>query len=197
MFERIKFEDFDFLKTIKCKDYFSSNSYFFEGDKNLQVDAGGIFSGRQVDILVLTHCHFDHVLFANLIAKKNPDCLIYASEGDAKALEEMGEKVLLSMSHVDLKPIKVDVKLKQGDVVDIGAFKFRVVETPGHTSGSICLFDESKKILVSGDMIFEDGIYGRYDLPSSSKVDLDESILKVEKLDYKYLLAGHGDVSER
>jgi hydroxyacylglutathione hydrolase len=70
---------------------------------------------------------------------------------------------------------------------------FEVIQTPGHSPGSICLYWPDKKILFTGDVVFNQGI-GRTDLPGGNGKELKESIKKISRLDAEYLLPGHGDI---
>ena len=65
--------------------------------------------------------------------------------------------------------------LKEGDEIDLGDYFLKVIHTPGHTSGSICLLEDNKRYLFSGDTVFKDSI-GRYDLPSGNFEDLKQSL---------------------
>jgi glyoxylase-like metal-dependent hydrolase (beta-lactamase superfamily II) len=87
-----------------------------------------------------------------------------------------------------MKPMKVEKKLKEGDEI----FGFKVLHTPGHTKGSICLLDAKDKILISGDTIFADGV-GRTDLPGGSEEDMEKSLEKLSSLKIEKILPGHGE----
>jgi hydroxyacylglutathione hydrolase len=81
--------------------------------------------------------------------------------------------------------------LNEGNLA-IGDTQFRVIETPGHSPGSLCLYCEEKKLLISGDTLFYMGV-GRTDLPGGDIEQLARSIGKLAALDIEYLLPGHGD----
>lgn len=158
-------------------------SYLVDDELKLQVDAGALIESKP-DLLVITHCHFDHI-------QHIPDCEIAASEKTAKHLEKLDEAVLTVSSPRKLKPVKVDRILKGGDNIKTGKYNFVVLETPGHTDGSICLYDEKHGILFSGDTMFGDGVYGRTDLPTGDNRALSESVKKLEKLKVNIMLPGH------
>jgi glyoxylase-like metal-dependent hydrolase (beta-lactamase superfamily II) len=90
------------------------------------------------------------------------------------------------------RTITVDRSLRDKNVIKTQNFSFEVVHTPGHTPGSICLYDKMKKILISGDTLFEDSI-GRTDLQGGNKQDMQKSLQRLSKLDINYLLPGHGE----
>jgi glyoxylase-like metal-dependent hydrolase (beta-lactamase superfamily II) len=138
-----------------------------------------------INNIVNTHMHWDHIggngFFSN--AK------IHIHERDAPVLEK-GDASMCNASYFSgkMKPMKVFRKLKEGD--EIAGFK--VIHTPGHTQGSICLFDPKDKILISGDTVFSDGV-GRTDLPGGSEADLDKSMQKIAALKMDKILPGHGE----
>ncbi|MCX6818065.1 MAG: MBL fold metallo-hydrolase [Candidatus Aenigmarchaeota archaeon] len=135
--------------------------------------------------IVNTHMHWDHIggngFFSN--AK------IHIHEKDALVLEK-GDANMSNAAYFSgkMKPVKVAVKLKDGDQI----FGFKVLHTPGHTQGSICLYDPKDKILISGDTLFADGV-GRTDLAGGSEDDLSASIEKLSSLKIDKILPGHGE----
>ena len=70
-----------------------------------------------------------------------------------------------------------------------------MIHTPGHTPGSICLYEAQSKSLFSGDTVFPYGSVGRTDLPGGSSRDLIRSISRLVKLDVSVLYPGHGEVT--
>jgi glyoxylase-like metal-dependent hydrolase (beta-lactamase superfamily II) len=84
------------------------------------------------------------------------------------------------------------VLLREGDL-KVGNLKFEVIHTPGHSPGSICLYWPDRKVLFTGDVVFNQGI-GRTDLPGGNGEELKESIRRISRLDVEYLLTGHGDI---
>jgi len=74
----------------------------------------------------------------------------------------------------------------------VGSIALKVIETPGHSPASICLYLPDKKALFTGDVIFRDGL-GRTDLPGGDGQKLKESIRKLASLEVEYLLPGHGE----
>jgi len=85
-----------------------------------------------------------------------------------------------------------DKDLKEGDVIKIGNSTLSVIETPGHTPGSVCFYDEKNKILISGDTLFR-GSVGRTDLPGGDMNKLMNSLKKLMELpDETVVYSGHG-----
>ena len=75
----------------------------------------------------------------------------------------------------------------------MGDLSFKVIHTPGHSPGSICLYWTEQKALFTGDVIFHQGV-GRTDLPGGSGQELKDSITRISRLEVDYLLPGHGDL---
>lgn len=167
----------------------SCNVYYIDDARKILVDAG-CKAKEKVDIIVLTHCHFDHINCADFI-KKRDNCLIYASEKCAEHLRNMDEAVLHVFFSCDLKPVIADKIIKDGDTINTGDYSFEVIETPGHTDDAICLYDRKHKILFSGDTLFDKDIYGRTDLPTGSESELKTSIKRLKKMDFDVLYPGH------
>ena len=83
--------------------------------------------------------------------------------------------------------------LEDGDEIKIGESVLKVLHTPGHTQGSICLLGEN--FVFTGDTLFKDG-YGRTDLPGGSQKDMEESLEKLSKLLKPGMIVypGHGEI---
>ncbi len=168
----------------------SSNVYVFQGEEITLIDTGvgdeynrldqeleqlGI-QVRNVTQVVLTHTHPDH--FGGLLAIQtisSPRILVHRLDGHA-------------LDVLDLDQIGF---IEAGEEVTADRHRLKVIHTPGHTAGSICLFDEAKSILFSGDTVFPNGFFGRTDLPTGDSSALVESLRKLTGLDVESLLAGH------
>ena len=181
---------------------YDSNIFLIVGERTVLVDAGTglstdkvvhgireILGSRKLDIIVLTHCHVDHV--GGLVPlSKEFDAEIMAGIGDAPFIANGDPKYTLSrMFDVQLGQVEV-TELVDGDVIDIGEHRLRVIDTPGHTMGGICLYDEVTKGLFSGDTVFSQGV-GRTDFISGSSHDLISSLRKLRDLDIGMLYPGH------
>ena len=130
-----------------------------------------------VDKVVLTHAHHDHAMGTFLILQR-ADPEVYVHEEDTRYIaSRLGENL---------------VKVREGDVIETELWPLQVYWTPGHTSGSMSLYNLEHRILFSGDTVFPDGYYGRYDGESGSYEATVESLRKLDKLDVEFLLSGHG-----
>jgi len=130
-----------------------------------------------VDKVVLTHAHHDHAMGAFLILER-ADPEVYVHEEDTRYIaSRLGDSL---------------VKVREGDVIETELWPLNVYCTPGHTSGSMSLYNQEHRILFSGDTVFPDGYYGRYDGESGSYEATVESLRKLDGLDVEFLLSGHG-----
>lgn len=143
--------------------------------------------------LVLTHGHYDHVLYL-------PD--LHAAYADVPLCIGSPDAVLLSDPHLcaaDLFGVgsveypAPDRLLTEGDSLELGESVLNVLSTPGHTPGSCCFLSGST--LISGDTLFAGGC-GRYDLPGGDYRALCDSLERLGNLpaDIK-LYPGHGSTS--
>jgi len=164
-------------------------SGFFIDETLAQMEEYGI-KPKEIKMIAITHAHFDHCGGVKEW-KEITGAKVFIHEGDRKALET-GEGVMAEEFEAEYEGITADGILKEGEEIKTKNYSFKVIHTPGHTPGGICLWDEKKRILISGDTLFIDG-FGRTDYPSGDEKKLKESLKKIKKLgDIKILLPGHG-----
>jgi hydroxyacylglutathione hydrolase len=177
-----------------------SNIYLIDNELMVDTGTGSYFQiirenlenlglhPTEIKMIVNTHCHFDHTggdkLFRDLCKSK-----IAIHKEDKKSLES--GHTMADMFNEQPRSVTVDKALKEGDVIKTKNFNFEVLWTPGHTPGSICLYERKKKLLLSGDTVFSDGV-GRTDLIGGNSKALKDSIKKLSALRIDYLLPGHG-----
>ncbi|WP_048165915.1 MBL fold metallo-hydrolase [Palaeococcus pacificus] len=170
---------------------------FFNSYKEIMEREGYLYGIDKMTILN-THEHFDHV-GGNLLWRDYFESLgmkvIFAShENTSKSLEEGDDRTILSYYYgVPYQPHKIDIKLKNGDSLRIGSLEFKVIHTPGHTRGSICLYEPKEMLLFTGDTVFYHSV-GRPDMPTGNFEELIESIARLEKLQVYLGLPGHGKI---
>ncbi len=87
----------------------------------------------------------------------------------------------------------VDIVLKDDQEIDLGDVTLKVLHTPGHTPGSICLHNTDTKELFTGDTVFEGGSFGRTDIGGDSEA-MVRSLEMLTKLDVTALYPGHGGI---
>ena len=130
--------------------------------------------------IIATHGHFDHLLAANEL-KLAFDIPFLASKKDSFLISRIPILAKKYLGEAAL-PLKIDSNIKEGDKIRVGKYVFEVIETPGHTPGSLCLLEMREKVLFGGDLIFKDGSVGRYDFGYSDKEVLKISVAKILKL---------------
>lgn len=169
--------------------------YSLDNDKALIVDPGGDFSlimqrlnaiNKKPGAVILTHGHFDHIMVAADFQAQNVP--VYLHQADVCLVEGSGN--LAKYFGIKMPPFNVDNRLIEGDLQVCG-FNLRVIETPGHTEGSVCI--QIENAIFTGDTLFFES-YGRTDFPSGNAVKLIESAKKLFGLTGNYVLyTGHGE----
>jgi glyoxylase-like metal-dependent hydrolase (beta-lactamase superfamily II) len=85
-------------------------------------------------------------------------------------------------------------KLDGGEILSLGGLTFKVLHVPGHSVGSIGLFNAEHRLFLSGDTIYADGAIGRYDLVSASPSELKRSLDLIAGLGVEILLPCHNRI---
>jgi hydroxyacylglutathione hydrolase len=149
------------------------------------------FKMVDVGLVIATHSHPDHIEATELVVEKSGALYTLSREED-EFYRTIGKAFFQSFGD---KPLEVDpfFYLKEGDLslgVKDNKMAVKVLLTPGHSPGSISLYLEEDKILVSGDVVFA-GSIGRTDFPGGSPSLLRKSIDELSQLDVEYLVPGH------
>ena len=141
------------------------------GDVEIILDDAAKHNFR-ITKIVNTHGHIDHIM-GNADLKKKTNAAIIIHEADAHLLTAHSSYNLMMF---DAQPSpSPDVLVKDGDTISFGEEKLRVIHTPGHTQGGMCLY--AKGYIFTGDTLFVEGV-GRTDLPGGSWPKLLDSITK-------------------
>lgn len=173
--------------------------------------------------VVLTHSHFDHIMGIYPIKNVFPKCSIAIHKNEYEELISPPgrmNKIVISffgmpddiLSEIAKQP-DANVSLSDGDsleklVIDSNSplkndselreslLQWAVIHTPGHTTGSICLYNKEKKILLSGDTIFDYGGYGRTDLYGGNESKILKSIQHIKSIieDGTIVYPGHDSI---
>ncbi len=182
---------------------FDANAYLVLAEKPVLIDVGmkalpvisaiKKFNVKNLNRIILTHCHHDHTGATNEIVAAT-GAKVYIHEADADLLGNdlfVGARIFGD----SCPAIKADSLLKESDKVDLGSNVLEVLHTPGHTPGCICLYERKTKSLFSGDTIFPHGNIGRTDLKGGDMDKLVKSIKRLTDLDVSVLYPGHMEVT--
>jgi hydroxyacylglutathione hydrolase len=176
------------------------NTYFIDGPPRILIDPGHrhLFGNveeelarlqlrpEDIDFVLVTHAHPDHL----------------------EALPRFKSPTVTALGHIEYKFIKDRIRqagwnlgaeelepgfLLQEGTLQLGDLNFRILLTPGHSPGSVCIYWEDQQALFSGDVVFNQGL-GRTDLPGGNGEMLKLSIRRLAALEVETLLPGHGEL---
>lgn len=213
------------LKIIDVRAHPGDSAFLLDdGVTSVLYDTGFAFTGyavadnirkalgvRQLDYIFLTHSHYDHALGSAYICSRFPDVKVVAGEYAVKifakptaraVMRDLDRKFAIRCGAADyedlIDEIRVDIPVKDGDVIRAGNMTFTVVELPGHTKCSVGYYLASEKLLLSSETL---GVYdgGEMVVPSylvGYQMTLD-SIAKAEKLDIENILLPHYGLLDR
>lgn len=183
---------------------FDSNVLVLEGEHPVVIDAGtGTRSDhyikrirehlgdRGVDRIVLTHRHFDHSGGVAAFAREL-DAPVYIHEVGVETLRTGdGETSGGWLFGAKLEPVDAQ-PLKEGDVVDAGPARFKVLHTPGHSPDAVALWEPRSRTLVPGDTVYAHGGIGRWDLAGGDYDQLVATLERLAALEAESMFPGHG-----
>ncbi len=148
---------------------------------------------EDIDMVINTHEHVDHI-GANKYFQKHS--LIAADRFAATKIISADDEVLKcrALGH-DVRGYKVNLWLMNINAITVGDWFLKVLHTPGHTSGSICIFEPYKRILFSGDTVFTKGTISDIST-SGSYGEYINSLARLNTMKINMILPGHGKISE-
>jgi len=143
--------------------------------------------GWTLRLIVSTHGHWDHTA---------DNAAIAAATGAEIAVHSLDREMLLHPAPLwapfEVPPSVPAVDLAEGGEIRFGVIRLRVLHTPGHTPGSVCLQAVDEGLLFSGDTLFAGG-WGRVDLPGGSAEAIVSSLVRLAELEpMTTVLPGHG-----
>ena len=148
--------------------------------------------GLEPQRILLTHGHFDHMSGAKYLKEKY-GAKVYIHKNDECMLSDMVKSGALIAPFFEYVPVECDGYLKEGDVIRQGRLEIIVMETPGHSRGSVCFIEGNS--IFTGDTIFR-GSVGRTDLYMGDYKELNRSLRRLAETEGNYLLfCGHGEDS--
>jgi hydroxyacylglutathione hydrolase len=179
----------------------NANTYFIRSARNILIDPGHYqlfgyvrdhlsrlsLTAENIDLVIVTHAHPDHI--EGIQAFTGSSALIALHPTELEFIKSVAPHYGSTMGIPGLEP---QILLDEGDL-GVAEMFFRVIHTPGHSPGSICVYWPEKKALFCGDVIFQQGL-GRTDLPGGNGAQLRESIRRLAQLDVEYLFPGPGDI---
>jgi hydroxyacylglutathione hydrolase len=186
----------------------SCHSYLIKGDyKNVLIDSGldqnfpklekallslGI-KVKDIDIVINSHEHFDHI-GANRYFQ---DYALIAAHRFAATKITFEDRYVTMYTSGDLNepPLKVHLWLEDKFHFDLGNYNLEVIHTPGHTSGSVCIYEINCKVLFTGDTVFGQGTLS-YIGESGSVGDYINSIGRLGTMKINHIYPGHGSISQ-
>lgn len=143
----------------------------------------------KIEKIYLTHCHFDHISGVSWL-KTYYNVPVIAFYKEVEGLNDKEINLSLYMTGSELS-VSCDKQVFENDEIEVGNIVFKVIHTPGHTSGSSCVYDGEN--LLSGDTIFADTC-GRTDLPTANQQQMFESVEKLLNLPPQTkVYPGHGN----
>lgn len=162
-------------------------------EEERSIDAFVTEKSLNIRHIVNTHLHLDHS-FGNAWASTRFGIKPVAAQADEFLIAHIRQHAVAFGLPADMvHEFRLGGYISDNDVITIGDTKMRVIATPGHTPGGVCLYCEADEVLFAGDTLFEESI-GRTDLPGGSHTDLIRSIQ--ERLmplpDETKVLCGHG-----
>ena len=154
------------------------------GDEPKRIEAMIASCGCSPVMILLTHGHFDHCTGVAGLLEKWPDLPVYIHEADVT--DGVGGE--LTFRRLDEKNQRY---YHEGDTLTVGGLTLRVMETPGHSRGSVCLLVEGQGVIFSGDTLFR-GNCGRCDFPGGDYRAMLRSLARLGRLEGQYqVYPGH------
>ncbi|MDR1583444.1 MAG: MBL fold metallo-hydrolase [Prevotellaceae bacterium] len=141
-------------------------------------------------ILLNTHCHFDHI-FGNNFVINEYSIELWVSEGELANIRRFTASASL-FGISDEQPYPPSHFLKNNQIIEFGSSILQVIDTPGHSPGSVCFYSENESFLISGDTLFAESI-GRTDLPGGDSDKIEKSLKILMNLPSETkVYCGHG-----
>jgi glyoxylase-like metal-dependent hydrolase (beta-lactamase superfamily II) len=172
-------EDLNVLIDTGIITKFNSLNYLLTTEIGLKIE--------DIDLIINTHEHFDHI-------SSNPyfRCLVAAGRWSAIKIQNNDELITKGKKWgVDLTGLRINIWLEDRNIIDLGNVLLHIIETPGHTSGSICIYEANEQYLLTGDTLFKGATTNIYESGSISEYINSLELLNLKKIRSFY--PGHGE----
>ncbi|HOO54509.1 MAG TPA: MBL fold metallo-hydrolase [Methanothrix sp.] len=176
------------------------NVYLIVDEAPVLIDAGRnaeailknvekLIDPKKIEFIILTHCHHDHTAGVPAL-KEATGAKVLIGKGEVC---DIGDDVATGSYQYEEDPAEfgVDGTLDEGDVINLGDWSLSVLKTPGHSPGSISLYEPKAKALFSGDTILPHGNIGRTRRSGEMVKELVRSVERLAGLDVLVLYPGH------
>jgi hydroxyacylglutathione hydrolase len=186
----------------------SSHSYLIKGlFKNVLIDTGtrSNFNNivqsmtkvglkiSDIHLVLCTHEHYDHIGGIGFFYET---AMLAADRFAATKIELQDEYVIHAAVHGEESiKTRINIWLETRVLFDFGNYKLKVLHTPGHTSGCICLYEPFKRFMFTGDTVFAHGVISKIS-DSGSYGDYINSLERLNTYKAKRMFPGHGDICE-
>lgn len=149
-------------------------------------------NGLTLTHIINTHLHIDHVVGVPFL-KKRYDVPVVAHKADSFLGERLSEQALMFGLPFKTEALEISEFMEDGDIIPVGNGALEVISVPGHSKGSVALYDKEDGFLISGDALFQ-GSIGRTDLPGGNYPELIQSITDrlLSLPDETVVYPGHG-----
>jgi hydroxyacylglutathione hydrolase len=191
---------------LKERGMFDANTYVLQDELTVLIDPGleayleprlnamqdeGI-APSDIDVIAITHLHPDHCgAVAALQEVSGAKVALHPLQVEYLEVMDEGSRDTLGVGITT----KFSADIVLADRLSLGSIDLTILHTPGHSPASICFYSEALKLVICGDLVFEQGV-GRTDLPFGNLAKLKRSIETVAALDTEVLLPGHGGILE-
>jgi glyoxylase-like metal-dependent hydrolase (beta-lactamase superfamily II) len=179
------------------------NTYLIDGPTRVLIDPGHLncfeyvqknlkslgMEITDIGLVITTHGHPDHIEAVQLFNKT--EGLTAISEEEWKFVKKM-RNFIDSVFGINIDAIAPKFFLQEGHFV-VNGLELEVLQTPGHSPGSLSVYWPEQKVLFTGDLIFKNGI-GRTDFPGGNSTLLKKSVERLRELEIEILLPGHGEI---
>jgi len=184
-----------------------SHVYLIKGlAKNLLIDTGTAsnvenlnhclgevgLKPRDINLIILTHEHFDHIGASPFFY----ETAVIAAHSLAANKIELQDEFVMMRKYLDQSAtaFRADIWLQADSLLDFGNYRIRVIYTPGHCSGCICLYEPDHRLLFTGDTVLAGGTLSGI-LGSGNVSDYINSLQRLSTLRVEEFYPGHGRIS--